>query len=192
MPEDPWLDPARRLDRLAAVGGRDAAERLAADPTVRVDAATAFLITDLMTAVVRRGTATAARSLDRPIAGKTGTTNDNSDAWFVGFTARVVAAVWIGHDAPATKLGPRDDGARAALPSWTRLVDAAEGRRPATPLPGPPPGLERVRIDRFTGLLAAPGRGGLELWFTAGTAPTEVAGSPVGSHADFQRTAQEF
>jgi penicillin-binding protein 1A len=192
VPEDPWLDPARRLDRLAAVGGRGPADRLAADPTRRVDAATAFLIADLMTGAVRRGTATAARSLDRPIAGKTGTTNDNSDAWFVGFTARVVAAVWIGHDAPAIKLGPRDDGAHAALPSWIRLVGAAEGRRPATPLPGPPPGVARARIDRYTGLLAAPGMGGLELWFAAGTAPTEVSGSPVGSGADFQRTAQEF
>jgi penicillin-binding protein 1A len=145
-----------------------------------------------MTGVVRRGTATAARSLERPIAGKTGTTNDNSDAWFVGFTARVVATVWIGHDMQTIKLGPRDDGAHAALPSWIRLVAAAEGSRPATALAGPPPGVERARIDRYTGLLAAPGMGGLDLWFAAGTAPTEVAGSPVGSGADFQRTAQEF
>ena len=192
VPEDPWLDPGRRLDRLAAIGGLGGGERVGAAPEPRVDATTAFLIRDLMTAVVRRGTATAARALDRPLAGKTGTTNDNSDAWFVGFSARVVAAVWVGHDSPAVKLGPKDDGAHAALPSWIRLVRAAEGSRPARDLAGPPPGLERARIDRYSGLLAAPGMGGLELWFAPGSAPIEVAGAPVGSQADFQRTATEF
>ena len=195
VPEDPWLDPARRLDRVAALAGVDPDERVGVDDAdgPLVDARTAWLLTDLMAGVVERGTATAARALGRPAAGKTGTTNDNTDAWFVGFTARVLAAVWIGHDDPAVTLGPRDDGARAALPLWIELVRAAEGGRAARPVPGAaPPGLVQARIDRESGLLAAPGAGGAaEIWFKEGTAPTEVAGA-VGASEDFGRTAREF
>ncbi len=192
VPEDPWLAPDRRLDRLAAVAGYAPAERVGGRIEPLIDPTTAFLVADMLAGVVQRGTATAARGLGRPAAGKTGTTNENSDAWFVGFTARVVTAVWVGHDTPVVRLGPRDDGAHAALPSWMRLVRAAEGSRPATALPGPPPGLERVRIDRETGLRAAPRAGGaVELWFAPGSAPSDVAGTPTTS-GDFQRTAREF
>ena len=101
-----------------------------------------------MAAVVDRGTAAAAASLGRPAAGKTGTTNDNTDAWFVGFTGRALAAVWIGFDDPTTKLGPTGDGAHAALPLWMRAIRAAEGDRPKIAVPGEPPsGMERV-VDR--------------------------------------------
>jgi penicillin-binding protein 1A len=179
---DPWLAADRRLDRLAATTGGPAGDPVL-DPRV------AFQTGDMLAAVVARGTATDARRARRPAAGKTGTTNDNTDAWFVGFTGRALAAVWLGHDDPSRTLGPRDDGARAALPLWLRIIDAAEGRRPPQPAVGPPPqGLERVRIDRETGLLAA--GGGLDLWFRVGTAPTEVAGRV--SSDDFGRAASEF
>ncbi len=193
-PEDPWLDPARRLDRLAAVAGRDPATRAGAHRGRVVDEHTAFLVRELMAGVVRRGTGAAARALDRPAAGKTGTTNANSDAWFAGFTARVTAAIWVGHDAPSRSLGRNADGARAALPGWMTIVALAEGTRPAAPVPGDPPsGLERVRIDRETGLRAAPGGGGaLELWFVRGTAPIEQAGTVTGAGVDFGRTARQF
>ncbi|HUQ07989.1 MAG TPA: transglycosylase domain-containing protein [Kofleriaceae bacterium] len=192
VPEDPWLDPARRIDRLAEVAGLGPDERLGAGTSTLVDPSTAFLVTDMLAGVVQRGTATAARALGRPAAGKTGTTNDNSDAWFVGFTGRIVAAVWVGHDTPIVRLGPKDDGARAALPSWMRLVRAAEGSRPAQPLPAAPPGLERVRVDRETGLRAAAHAGGaVDLWFTPGSAPIDVAGAPT-TRTDFSRTAREF
>jgi len=197
VPEDPWIDPARRFDRIAATAGADPAERVGA-PGGRqggrlLDEQVAFQLTDMMSAVVARGTATAAAALGRPAAGKTGTTNDNTDAWFVGFTGRVLGAVWVGFDDPAHKLGPEGDGAHAALPLWMRAVRAAEGSRPPSAVPGPPPdGMERAAIDRETGLLAAPGTGGLSLWFRPGTAPTEVAGQPGTSPTDFGRSSSEF
>jgi len=197
VPEDPWLDPARRFDRIAATAGADPAERVGA-PGGRLggkllDEQVAFQLADMMSAVVARGTATSAAALGRPAAGKTGTTNDNTDAWFLGFTGRVLGAVWVGFDDPAHKLGPEGDGAHAALPLWMRAVRAAEGSRPPAAVPGPAPdGMERAAIDRETGLLAAPGTGGLPLWFRPGTAPTEVAGQPGTSPTDFGRSSSEF
>jgi penicillin-binding protein 1A len=196
-PEDPGLDPARRLDRLAAVAGAAPDARVSAGAgtgTPVVDERSAFLVDTMLAQVIERGTAHAARALGRPAAGKTGTTNDNTDAWFVGFTGRVAAAVWIGHDDPTIDLGPRDDGAQAALPLWMRVVREAERGRPEVAVPGEPPaGIERARVDRETGLLAAPGAGGaLELWFKQGTAPTEVAGRPSTAADDFGRTSREF
>src|SRR5690606_23449823 len=145
VPEDPWLAPAHRLDRIAATAGLDPAERNGADGEQLVQEPIAFQLTDMMHAVVERGTATAAKRLGRDAAGKTGTTNDNTDAWFVGFTGRVLGAVWIGFDDPATKLGAKGDGAHAALPLWMRAIRTAEGERPEVALPGePPPRMERV------------------------------------------------
>ncbi len=187
-PYDPWLDHARRLDRLAAVAG--GVEK--GEPPL--DRETAYLVAGMLRDVVVRGTASAARALGRPAAGKTGTTNDNSDAWFVGFTARVLAAVWIGHDDPSHVLGARRDGAHAALPLWMELVALAEDARPAREVLGPPPpGLVRALVDRETGLLADAGApGAIELWFRAGTAPTARASDPPGVPADLSRTSREF
>lgn len=193
VPEDPWLAAAHRFDRIAATAGLDPAERIASDGGQRLQEPIAFQLTDMMRAVVERGTATAARALGRPAAGKTGTTNDNTDAWFVGFTGRVLGAVWIGFDDPVTKLGAKGDGAHAALPLWMRAIRAAEAERPTVELPGQPPqGMERVTIDRETGYLAAPGAPGLPLWFREGTAPTEISGNPGTSPTDFGRTSREF
>jgi penicillin-binding protein 1A len=194
VPEDPWLDPARRLDRIAETAGADPAARVAAEGGRLLDEVVAYQLGDMMAAVVARGTAAgAAAAIGRPAAGKTGTTNDNTDAWFIGFTGRTLGAVWLGFDSPAQKLGPTGDGAHAALPLWTRAIRAAEGERPASPVPGPPPaGVERASIDRETGRLAAPGAPGLPLWLRRGTAPAEVAGQPGTSPTDFGRSAREF
>jgi membrane carboxypeptidase/penicillin-binding protein len=193
VPEDPWLDPARRLDRLAATAGADPDARIGATGGQRLDERTAFQLADMMSAVVSRGTASAATALGRPAAGKTGTTNDNTDAWFVGFTGRALAAVWLGFDNPVTKLGAEGDGAHAALPLWMAAIRAAEGARPGVALPGAAPAaMERATIDRETGALAAPGAGGLALWFRAGTAPNEVSGQTATSPTDFGRSAREF
>jgi penicillin-binding protein 1A len=158
-----------------------------------LDEKLAFQLQDMMAAVTARGTASAAGTLGRPTAGKTGTTNDNTDAWFIGFTGRVLGATWLGFDDPSHKLGPDGDGAKAALPLWIRAIAAAEGARRSIPIPGPPPpGMQRVGIDRESGLLAAPGAPALGLWFREGTAPAEVAGQPGTSPTDFGRSAREF
>lgn len=193
VPEDPWLDPARRFDRLAATAGAEPDERIGAEGGQVLDERTAFQLQAMLAAVVTRGTGAAASSLRRPAAGKTGTTNDNTDAWFIGFTGRALAAVWLGFDDPVHKLGREGDGRRAALPLWMRAIASAEGARPPVDLPGTPPAaMERVTIDRETGLVAAPGAPGLTVWFREGTAPTEVAGQPGTSPTDFGRSAREF
>ncbi|MBA2543417.1 MAG: transglycosylase domain-containing protein [Deltaproteobacteria bacterium] len=193
VPEDPQLDPARRYDRLAATAGEDPDIRIGADGGRRMEEPYAFQLADMMRAVTSRGTASAAAGLGRSTAGKTGTTNDNTDAWFVGFTGRMTAAVWLGFDNPIHKLGHEGDGAKAALPLWMRAVRAAEGARPNVAVPGPAPaGMSRATIDRESGLLVAPGAPGLTLWFRDGSAPTEVSGRPGTSPTDFGRAAREF
>ncbi len=191
-PEDPWIDPARRLDRLAAIAGDDPDVRVSAEGGQLVDGRTAFQLADMLAAVISRGTASAA-AVGRPAAGKTGTTNDNTDAWFIGFTGRSLAAVWLGFDDPVHKLGRDGDGAHAALPLWSRAIRAAEGSRPPVPIPGAaPPGLDHVSIDRESGLLAAPGSSGLAVWVRTGTGPTEVSGRPGTSPTDFGQSSREF
>lgn len=185
-PLDPHLAPGRRLDRLVAELG---------DKAVRVlDEQSSFLISNMLRDVVRRGTATAAKRLGRPAAGKTGTTNYNTDAWFVGYSARAIAAVWLGYDDQSRRMGYRDDGGHAALPLWMALMAEAEGDRPAQPLPGePPPGLETAVVDRETGLLADSGvASAVKLYFREGTAPTQKAGTVTGVPPALNRLSREF
>jgi penicillin-binding protein 1A len=194
VPEDPWLSAAQRLDRAAAVAGLPPDQRLAAPDARgerRLDERIAFQLQHMLRAVVTRGTATAARGVGREVAGKTGTTNDNTDAWFAGGSARVLGVAWMGFDDPRRNLGPRGDGAHAALPWWLDGLRATEGTRPARPVIGAAPqGMEQVRIDRESGLRAT--TGGRDLWFRDGTAPTESAGTPSPISPDFGRTSREF
>jgi penicillin-binding protein 1A len=96
---------------------------------------TAWIVTDMMREVVQRGTATAAKKLGRPAAGKTGTTNDSKDAWFVGFTPDLVTGVWVGFDADRT-LG-KATGGKLAAPIWTDFMERALEGRPIRKLPVP-------------------------------------------------------
>lgn len=121
-----------------------------------VDARTAWLVNDVLREVTIRGTGAQARKLGRgDIAGKTGTTNDETDAWFNGYTSELVTVVWVGFDQPAP-LGRGEIGGRAALPMWLDFMRVALKDQPETPRPRPP-GLVEVRIDRNTGFLAAGG-----------------------------------
>ena len=134
----------------------------------------AYLITSALTSVVKDGTAKAANSLQRPLAGKTGTTNLAKDAWFVGYSTDYVAGVWVGYD-EAMPLGFGEAGAVTALPIWMAFMKVAEAGRPAVDFPRPP-GIVSVRIDPITGLLASPEIGeGIEEEYLDGTAPIEVS-----------------
>lgn len=113
----------------------------------------AYLMRTLMIDVIRRGTGRRALVLNRKdIGGKTGTTNDQQDAWFSGFSPDVVTTAWVGFDKPQP-LGERETGGRAALPMWIEYMKTALQGLPVKPLVQPP-GLVTVRIDPETGLLA--------------------------------------
>ncbi len=186
-PEDPFLAPDRRLDRLV--------ERLPGGAgTPVLDAPSAYLMASMLAEAARAGTGRGARAAQRPVAGKTGTTNENTDAWFVGFTGRLVTAVWLGHDDPATRLGRREDGSHAALPIWVAIVKLAEGDREPRPVPGPPPlGIVTAAVDRDSGRLARPGAGGAVLLpFRVGTVPVETQAEALGLPADLDGEARRF
>jgi penicillin-binding protein 1A len=109
----------------------------------------------MLEGVVQRGTGTIVRAVGKPIAGKTGTTNDSFDAWFVGFTPDLAVGVWVGFDQPKT-LGQVEQGASAAAPIFRDFMkDALEGK-PATPF-RIPQGIRLVRINEETGAPAQPG-----------------------------------
>ena len=113
---------------------------------------TAYLITNLLRGVIERGTAWKARELGRPAAGKTGTTNDYHDAWFIGYTPGITAGVWVGYD-DHRSIGPRETGARAALPIWLDFMKKAH--RDTEPEDFTvPDGIIFKQIDPRTGLLS--------------------------------------
>ncbi len=126
-----------------------------------VDAANVYLTTSMMQDVVKRGTGRRAMSLGRnDLAGKTGTTNDQRDAWFCGFNTQLVTTVWVGFDR-VQPLGNGETGGRAALPIWIDYMKQALEGMPESTLPQPP-GLVTVRIDTKTGLRLPSGQvGGL-------------------------------
>ncbi len=115
--------------------------------------AEAFLVTYLLRGPVEdpHGTAHKAVSLDRPLAGKTGTTNEQKDAWFIGYSPDVVAGVWVGYD-ERKFLGHKETGARAALPIWMDYMRVALAGRPARDFPVPP-GVLYARVDHSTGAI---------------------------------------
>jgi len=133
----------------------------------------AFLTTSLLEGVIQRGTGRRAATLNWPMAGKTGTTDEYKDAWFIGYTPDLAAGAWVGFDDPAS-LGIGEAGSRAALPIWMTFMKKA--------IPGMtrddfeiPSGIDIVEVDPATGLLAGPGcdQRVTEV-FLAGTAPGEV------------------
>ncbi|MBN2231202.1 MAG: PBP1A family penicillin-binding protein [Deltaproteobacteria bacterium] len=115
---------------------------------------TAYLMASMLESVVERGTGRRARELGRPLAGKTGTTNDYFDAWFLGFAPQLVAGVWVGFD-ELKPLGRHETGSRAACPIWIDFMDTALKRYPKKPFTIPT-GIVFAKIDPETGLLATP------------------------------------
>ncbi len=110
----------------------------------------AFIMNHLLQGVVQHGTGQRAKVLGRPIAGKTGTSSDYSDAWFIGYTPSLLTGVWVGFD-DKTSLGINETGARAALPIWISFMDQALKSTPVETL-NPPKGIKLVRVNIETGL----------------------------------------
>ncbi|MBI5695269.1 MAG: PBP1A family penicillin-binding protein [Nitrospirae bacterium] len=144
---------------------------------------TAYQITSILKDVVARGTARRASWLKWPVAGKTGTTNDYKDAWFVGYTPYLVAGVWVGNDDTKT-LGRGEAGARSALPIWINFMGTALGSYPQDDFKVPE-GITFVDIDADSGLLAAGhSRKVVSECFKAGTEPTDYTPMPAPGTAD--------
>lgn len=133
----------------------------------------AFLMNRLLEGVVTDGTGAAARELGRPLAGKTGTTDDFSDAWFIGYAPDLAVGVWVGFDEKRS-LGRRETGAQAALPIWKAFMEAAYEGLPPQDFPVPP-GVTFSTIDPATGLKASDAAGckaNLTESYLDGTEPT--------------------
>ena len=141
----------------------------------------AYVTTQMLRGVVERGTGMQARALGRPLAGKTGTTNDYSNAWFIGFTPNLATGLWVGYDRPST-LGRDETGARAALPIWVAYMRRALAMVPAQDFLTP----ERVSmtvVDLDRGCRERPGsERGASMAFIEGSEPkTPCAGQTGGS-----------
>ena len=171
-----WEAP-RWISRIEGPDGDVALERRTEARDV-LTPAEAYVITHMMTSVTAEGgTGGRAAQLGRPTAGKTGTSNEARDAWFVGFTPNVVAGVWVGYD-HRRSLGRREGGGRSALPIWVEVVRAATEGRPVVQFPRPS-GVEEAQIDPVTGLLAYEGQeDAITEVFLEGTVPSDVARPP--------------
>jgi penicillin-binding protein 1A len=137
----------------------------------------AYVMTSMLRSVVTEGTGSPAQRLERAVVGKTGTSNEARDAWFVGYSPSVVAGVWVGFD-DSRSLGKRETGTRTALPVWIDVMDAAD-RTPKETDFAMPSGVTRTRVDPASGLLAYEGQeDAFDEVFLTGTAPVEVANPP--------------
>jgi penicillin-binding protein 1A len=145
-----------------------------AEPADVIRADTAFVMTTLLRGVVQRGTAAAASSLDWPLGGKTGTVDDNTDAWFIGFDPDITVGVWTGLD-EKKPLGSNETGAVAALPIWMEFMRAYIDRRPDKDDPPQfqaPGNIVFLSVDKATGNLApAETPGAITETFISGTQP---------------------
>jgi len=160
-----------------------------------LDSMTAYQITSIMEGVVQRGTATVVKEVGKPIAGKTGTTNDEKDVWFIGFSPDLVVGVFMGYDKPR-HIADRATGGALAAPIFRDFMKVALADKPAVPF-RVPPGIKLIRVDVRSGMRAAPGADRVILEaFKPGTAPpdnysvigvTDPEGRPVGVSPEADR-----
>ena len=138
----------------------------------RIDPVTAYQLVSMLEGVVQRGTGTIVSQAGKPLAGKTGTTNESRDTWFIGFSPDLVAGVFIGFDEPRT-MGKKETGASVSAPVFRDFMVAALADAPATPF-RIPPGLRLVRVNAETGQPARPGdRRIIFEAYRPGTEPTD-------------------
>ncbi len=140
-----------------------------------IDPSTSFLITRTLEDAVQHGTGRRARNLYRPSAGKTGTTNNFTDAWFIGYTPNLVAGVYVGFDSQIHTLGRNEEGSVAALPIWVNFMQSAIKTMPILAFTQPS-NIKVVRVDKKTGLLPCDtGKKTVLEYFKEGTEPTDCA-----------------
>jgi penicillin-binding protein 1A len=149
-----------------------------------------FIMNTMLRDVVRRGTATRANKLGRKdLAGKTGTTNDQNDAWFNGYSASIAATAWVGFDEPRS-LGRSETGGRAALPMWIKFMEQALKNQPEAELIKPE-GIVSVLIDPETGLRVQDGKGIFE-YFSSNTGPAEYTPIEIDSQNSSETVEEIF
>jgi penicillin-binding protein 1A len=172
----------RFIDRIEDRTGRVVHAARPVPPAPALDPRVAFVVRDMMRDAVERGTGTAARRAVPaaiPLAGKTGTSNDNVDVWFVGMTPDLVAGAWLGFDTPKT-ITPGAAGGTLAAPIVGRLLGAVAPARGASAW-APPPGVVAVELDRESGGDAdafTPATRRYTEWFLDGTQPGAAASWP--------------
>ena len=153
-----------------------------------ISAQTAFIITSLLQQVVQGGTGWRVRALGRPVAGKTGTTDEQRDAWFMGYAPYLLTGVFVGFDQPKP-MGKYETGSRAASPIWLNYRQAVKDQYPVQDFTRPE-GIVTAKVDVTNGLLAGPGtEKSYVLPFKAGTQPTRI--SPAQPKAGQKKTRQE-
>lgn len=142
-----------------------------------IEKSTAYIMTSLLEGVVKYGTGQRVRVLKRPVAGKTGTTNNLYDAWFVGYTPRYITGVWVGFDQERS-LGKGETGSRAASPIWLGFMQRLLEKEPVRVFQVPE-GVVFAKIDAETGLLPIPeSKKTIFECFKEGTVPTEYTPKP--------------
>ncbi|MET0343330.1 MAG: PBP1A family penicillin-binding protein [Polyangiales bacterium] len=169
--------PISVVKRITDANGKEVRLKASEPPRDVLTPAESYVLTSLLTSVVEEGTGVRAKVLGRPAGGKTGTSNQARDAWFVGYTASTVGGVWVGFD-DHRPLGAKESGTKSALPIWIDVMRAAHGSAPPEPF-AMPAGVVTARIDPRTGLLAYEGQqDAIDDVFLEGTEPQQVALPP--------------
>ena len=181
--DDPIRDNETPLQKISFQSDRP--ERSSSQALRRIDPSTAYIMTSLMQGVIQEGTASSLKKIvGRPdLAGKTGTTNENIDAWFVGFSPDYTCGVWVGYD-DEVSIGEGETGGKAAAPIWGHFMKQVLKDVPVKEFPAPS-NVEFRRVDSRTGQLSSSGDGFQEI-FKVGGAPSASLAKPVrGSAWDY-------
>ena len=193
-----WRHDSRQCSDCRARGWDGQEEPLLGDDRLQiVDPHTAYQITSMLEGVVQRGTAQRVKAVGKPLAGKTGTTNDEKDAWFVGFAPDLTVGVFVGFDTPKP-MGKGETGGSVASPVFRDFMKMALSDQPAAPF-RIPPGVKLIRINPKSGLRSRPGDGKAILEaFKPGTQPPDIysvignegaQGDPYSSYGDRELTS---
>ena len=178
-----WRHDARNCEGCNDAGWHDQQEPLLSDTREQViDPRTAYQIVSILEGVVQRGTGQSVKAVGKPLAGKTGTSQDSQSVWFIGFSPDLAAGVYVGFDDPRTlgkdAIGEDEQGATVSAPIFRDFMKGALADSPPTPF-RVAPGIEQVSINALSGELSPPGSpGSIMEAFKAGTAPGE-ANAPV-------------